>query len=108
MPFDNKPETIVLTRLEKLQRLLWLAERATGAQNSWCTCLHHDALADPQMAGLPEKLYAPEDWERAGQWLGSGTKVGWKEAIEIFGFHHIKTKRSYLRDLIAREEKNRE
>ena len=106
MPFDSKPETIVLTRLEKLQRLLWLAERATGDQWKPCECLHHDALADPILttAGFPQIAFTIGTAAIVGLWLEMETE----HADRILGFRPAAWKASYLRDLIAREEKNRE
>lgn len=116
MPFDSAPQKTTLTRLEKLQRLLWLAERATGSQIDFCSCLHHDAMCDPILiaSGLPAMPLdlatnprpCPQEWDALAQWFG-GASPG-QMADRIFGPFSLMSKRSYLRDLIAREEKNRE
>lgn len=96
MPFDEM-RPLTLTRLEKLERLLWLAERATGKQHLPCECLHHDAASDPVLiaSGIPTDFFEDGDID---DWIGSVA-----DADYLFGSQPVVNKVTRLRILIANE-----
>lgn len=95
--FDGK---LTLTRLEKLERLKMLADKATGYQGKFCSCLHHDAMADPVLAASLTAAEHEAQWSTLRQWLG----IRFGDIDVIFGPSRIEHKRAYLADLIADEK----
>ena len=73
-------EAQVMTRLQKLERLRHLAQNATGDQREFCSCLWHDAIADPVFlaAGLNPTREPRLPGSNAAEFFGyDGPEPGW-------------------------------
>lgn len=119
--------TLKMTRLDKLTRLYELAIRATGDQDDFCLCLHHDARTDADLvaSGLPQSPMVSLAFnfaKRTQEWLETDTTdetplfkgALWHgrrvqplrvcdDVAVIFGGFSIETKCEYLQLLIAHE-----